>query len=383
MKLPVYLDYNATTPVDPAVLEAMLPYLSGDRFGNPSSSHAYGATAADALAGARQQVAGLLGALPDEIVFTACASESDNTAIKGVAFALREKGRHLITSAVEHPAVLNACRYLEQEFGFSLTVLPVQGDGRVDPADVRRAIRPDTILISVMHAQNETGVLQPVAEIGRIAREAGVLFHVDAAQSVGKVPVKVDDLGCDLLTVAGHKLYAPKGVGALYVRSGVKLHPLVHGASYEGGRRAGTANVAFAVALGAACELAGRKLAEGEGERLRGLRDRLHLALAEHLPVRLNGHETERLPNTLNISIAGAVGNDLLAALPEIAASTGSACHAGISRPSDTLLAMGVAPDLALGVLRLSLGRYTTAEEVDFAAGRICGAAPCAKPTRR
>lgn len=370
MKLPVYLDYNATTPVDPAVLEAMLPYLN-DRFGNPSSSHAYGAVAAEGLAGARQQVADLLGARADEIVFTACASESDNMAIKGVAFALRAKGRHLITSTVEHPAVLNACRYLVDEFGFDLTVLPVQGDGRVDPDAIRQAIRPDTILISLMHAQNETGVLQPVAEVGQMAREAGILFHVDAAQSVGKIPVDVDALSCDLLTVAGHKLYAPKGVGALYVRSGVRLHPLVHGASYEGGRRAGTANVAFAVALGKACELAGEHLEAGEADRQRRLRDRLHMALAEHLPVRLNGHETERLPNTLNISIRGAVGNDLLAAVPEIAASTGSACHAGVSKPSETLLAMGVEPELALGVLRLSLGRYTIAEEVDFAARRI------------
>ena len=370
MKLPVYLDYNATTPVDPAVLEAMLPFLS-DHFGNPSSAHAYGHTAAEAVEGARAQVAGLLGAHPAEIVFTACASESDNMAIKGAAFALREKGRHLITCAVEHPAVLNAARYLEREFGFALTVLPVGSDGRVDPADLRRAIRPDTILISIMHAQNETGVLQPVAEIGAIAREHGILFHVDAAQSVGKVPVNVDDLQADLLTVAGHKLYAPKGVGALYVRAGVTLHPLIHGASYEGGRRAGTANVPFAVALGKACELAGEKLAAGEVARLTGLRDQLHARLAEHLPVHLNGHPEFRLPNTLNVSIPGVIGNDLLAAIPEVAASTGSACHAGVSKPSEALLAMGADPALALGALRLTLGRYSTAEEVDFAAERI------------
>ncbi|HLN65571.1 MAG TPA: cysteine desulfurase family protein [Symbiobacteriaceae bacterium] len=373
MKLPVYLDYNATTPVDPAVLEAMLPFLS-EHFGNPSSAHAYGHTASAAVEGARAQVAALLGAQPAEIIFTACASESDNMAIKGAAFALREKGRHLITCAVEHPAVLNAARYLEQEFGFALTVLPVGSDGRVDPADLRRAIRPDTILISIMHAQNETGVLQPVAEIGAIAREHGILFHVDAAQSVGKVPVNVDDLQADLLTVAGHKLYAPKGVGALYVRAGVTLHPLIHGASYEGGRRAGTANVPFAVALGKACALAGEKLAAGEEERLIGLRDRLHARLAEHLPVHLNGHPEFRLPNTLNVSIPGVVGNDLLAAIPEVAASTGSACHAGVSKPSEALLAMGADPALALGALRLTLGRYTTAEEVDFAAERIVAA---------
>jgi cysteine desulfurase len=374
MKLPVYLDYNATTPVDPAVLETMLPYLS-DHFGNPSSAHAYGHTAGEAVEKARCQVAALLGAAPEEVVFTSCASESNNMALKGAAFALREKGRHLITCAVEHPAVLNAARYLEREFGFALTVLPVGLDGRVDPADVRAAIRPDTILISIMAAQNETGTLQPVAEIGAIAREHGVLFHVDAAQAIGKVPVNVDAMQADLLTVAGHKLYAPKGVGALYIRRGVTLHPLVHGASYEGGRRAGTANVPYAVALGKACELTGEKLAAGEPERLRSLRDRLHAALAEHLPVRLNGHPEFRLPNTLNVSIPGVIGNDLLGALPEVAASTGSACHAGVSKPSDTLLAMGVAPDLALGALRLTLGRWTTAEEVDFAAERIVAAA--------
>lgn len=372
--MPVYLDYNATTPVDPAVADAMLPFLTS-QFGNPSSSHAYGQAAAAALEAAREQVANLIGCRPDELVFTSCASESDNLAIKGVAFALRQKGRHLITSAVEHPAVLNACHYLEREFGFRLTILPVDRYGQVDPEAVRRAIRPDTILISLMHAQNETGTLQPVAEVGRIAREHGILFHVDAAQSVGKIPVDVQALSCDLLTVAGHKLYAPKGVGALYVRSGVKLHPLIHGAGYEGGRRAGTANVPYAVALGKACELAGEKLAAGEEQRQAALRDRLHAALAAALPVHLNGHPTQRLPNTLNISIEGVIGNDLLAAVPEVAASTGSACHSGISKPSETLLSMGVADHLALGVLRLSLGRYTTAEEIDFAAAKLIAAA--------
>ncbi|MDF2627677.1 MAG: cysteine desulfurase NifS [Symbiobacteriaceae bacterium] len=373
MRLPIYLDYNATTPVDPAVMAAMLPYLS-DHFGNPHSAHAYGSTTADAVAAARGQVAALLGCGADEIVFTSCASESNNMAIKGVAFALRDRGRHIITTVVEHPAVLNTCRYLEREFGFSVTLLPVDGTGRIDPEDVRRAIRPDTVLITVMQAQNETGVLQPVADVGRIAREHGILFHVDAAQAVGKIPVRVDDLGCDLLTVAGHKLYAPKGVGALYIRSGVTLHPLLHGAGYEGGRRAGTDNVPYAVALGKACALASVHLTAGEGARLTALRDRLHMLLAEQLPVRLNGHETERLPNTLNVSIVGQVGNDLLAAVPEIAASTGSACHAGVSKPSDVLLAMGIDPAVALGALRLSVGRFTTTDEVDFAASRIVAA---------
>lgn len=376
MKLPVYLDYNATTPVDPAVVEAMMPYFNLELFGNPSSSHAYGQAAAEAVTRARAQVAALLGAAPAEIVFTSCASESTNLAIKGVAFARRKQGNHIITSAVEHPATQNTCRYLAQEFGFDLTVLPVGADGRVNPADVAAAIRPDTILISLIHAQNETGTLQPVREIAAIARERGVLYHVDAAQSVGKIPVSVEDLGCDLMTVAGHKLYAPKGVAILYVRSGVQLHSLVHGASYEGGRRAGTANVPYIVALGKACELASEKLAAGEPARQAALRDRLHAALNAAIPggVLLNSHPTERLPNTLNVSIPGTVGNDLLTTVPDLAASTGSACHAGVSEPSETLLAMGVEASLALGVLRLSVGRHTTAEEIDFAAGRIAAA---------
>jgi cysteine desulfurase len=354
-------------------VEAMLPYLR-EHFGNPSSTHTYGELAADAVDNARSRVASLLGCHPDEMVFTSCASESNNLAIKGVAFALRKRGQHLITSAVEHPAGLNACRYLEREFGFSLTVLPVDGAGQVDPAQVRRAIRPDTTLLSIMHAQNETGVLQPVAEIGRIAREQGVLFHVDAAQSIGKIPVNVAEIGCDLLSVAGHKLYAPKGVGALYVRRGVQLHPLIHGAAYEGGRRAGTANVPYMVALGTACALAQEKLTGGEAERLRQLRDRLHAALAAQITLRLNGHPTERLPNTLNVCVSGMSGDELLARTPEIAASTGSACHAGVTTPSEVLLAMGVPPDVALGAVRLSLGRYTTDEDVDTAAERLVAA---------
>lgn len=368
VKLPVYLDYNATTPVDPAVVEAMLPYLT-EHFGNPASTHAYGGHSAAAMARAREQVATLIGATPAEIIFTSCASESINQAIKGVAFARRQG--HLITAAVEHPATLNACRYLEREFGFALTILPVGREGRIDPSELERAIRPDTILISVMHAQNETGTLQPVLEVGAIARARAILFHVDAAQTLGKIPVSVADLGCDLLTVAGHKLYAPKGVGALYVRQGVDLHPLIHGASYEGGRRAGTGNVPYAVALGKACELAAERLAAGESERLRSLRDRLQERLGAALPIQVNGHPVQRLPNTLNISIPGVIGNDLLDAVPDVAASTGSACHAGVHKPNETLLAMGASVDAALGVLRLSIGRYTTAEEVDFAADRI------------
>jgi cysteine desulfurase len=371
MKLPVYLDYNATTPVDPAVVEAMMPYLLTE-FGNPSSSHAYGLRANAAVNTARGQVAALLGAHPDELIFTSCASESINQAIKGAAFARRHLGNHLITSAVEHPATLNACHYLANAFGFQLTVLPVGPDGRVDPEQVRQAIRPTTLLISIMHAQNETGTLQPIRAIGQIAREHAVLLHVDAAQSVGKLPVHVDDLVCDMLTVAGHKLYAPKGVGALYVRRGVTLDPLIHGASYEGGRRAGTANVPYVVALGEACRLAGEKLAAGEPERQAQLRDRLHGLLATQVPgLRLNGHPHHRLPNTRHLCLPGVVGNDLLALVPTVAASTGSACHEGVNSPSEVLLAMGVAPDLALGALRLSLGRYTTTAEIDYAAQQL------------
>ncbi|MFZ5814166.1 MAG: cysteine desulfurase family protein [Bacillota bacterium] len=375
MSRPIYLDYNATTPVDPAVVQAMLPYLS-EEFGNPHSTHAYGAVAQMAVETAREQVAGLIGARPGEVVFTSCASESINLAIKGVAFAHRGRpGAHIITSGVEHPAAINACRYLAAEFGFQLTILPVDRAGRVDPEAVERAIRPETVLISLIHAQNETGVLQPVAEIGAIARRAGILFHVDAAQTCGKIPVDVGAIGCDLLTVAGHKLYAPKGIGALYIREGIKLHPLLHGAGYEGGRRAGTENVPYIVALGRACELAEIKLATGEGQRLAGLRDRLQERLTAALPARVTGLEAPRLPNTLHLRIDGVVGNDLLAAAPGVAASTGSACHAGISEPSEVLLAMGFSPAEAVSALRLSLGRYTTAEEVESAAGALIAAA--------
>lgn len=373
MSRPVYLDYNATTPVDPAVLQAMLPYFT-EHYGNPHSTHAFGTVAHMAVETAREQVASLIGARPGEIVFTSCASESINLAIKGVAFG--RKGGHIITSGVEHPAAINACRYVAQEFGFALTVLPADRSGRIDPADVRAALRPDTVLISLIHAQNETGVIQPVCEVGRIAREAGVLFHVDAAQTCGKIPVDVEAIGCDLLTVAGHKLYAPKGVGALYVRDGVKLHPLIHGAGYEGGRRAGTENVPYLVALGRACELAEVKLATGEARRLASLRDQLQQRLTAALPMaRVTGMGVERLPNTLHLVLEGIAGNDLLAAAPGVAASTGSACHAGVNEPSEVLLAMGFSPAEAVGALRLSLGRWTTAEEVEGAADALIAAA--------
>nr|PZN42696.1 MAG: cysteine desulfurase NifS [Bacillota bacterium] len=371
---PIYLDYNATTPVDPAVLTAMEPYFTR-HFGNPSSTHGYGRAAREAVEKARGQVAALLGCAPEEVVFTGGGSESDNLAIQGVAFAHRDRGRHIITTAVEHPAVLQTCRYLAERHGFEVTCLPVDATGRVDPDDVARAIRKDTILITVMTANNETGTLQPIREIGAVARRHGVLFHTDAAQAVGKIPLNVEDLQVDLLTVAGHKLYAPKGIGALYVRRGVVLEPLIHGAGHEGGRRAGTENVPYIVGLGAACALAGEKLGE-EADRLRRLRDRLHAALRDRVEgLRLNGHPEERLPNTLNVSFPGVAGYDLLAAVPAVAASTGSACHAGVPAPSPVLKAMGLPDEVALGAVRLSLGRWTTEEEVDRAAALLAEAA--------
>lgn len=373
MKLPIYLDYNATTPIEPAVSEAVLPYLHG-LFGNPSSAHAYGFQAKNAVDYARPEVAALLGCATDEVVFTASGSESNNLAIKGVAFAHAERGRHLITTRVEHPAVLNTCRYLEVRHGFSVTYLPVDSDGLVDPGDVARAIRPDTILISVMTANNETGTVQPIREIGAIARGRGILFHTDAAQAIGKIPVRVDDLGVDLLTVVGHKLYAPKGVGALFIRRGVKLDSLVHGASHEGGRRAGTENVPYVVGLGKACSIARINLPE-ESQHLQSLRDRLHAALLDGVPgLRLNGHTSLRLPNTLNVSFPGVAGYDLLARAREVAASTGSACHSGQPQVSPVLEAMGVPPEWALGAVRLSVGRWSTIEEVDLAARMLIDA---------
>lgn len=363
---PIYLDYNATTPVLPQVRDALLPFLD-THFGNPSSDHPYGRAAAEAVQRARQQVADLLDCAADEIVFTSGGSESDNWALVGRVWAAGSDRAHIITTVVEHPAVLNTCRFLERR-GVAVTYLPVDGTGQVDPDDVRRALRPETVVVSVMHANNEVGTLQPIAEIAAICRQAGVPLHTDAAQSVGKVPARVDDLGVDMLTIAGHKLYAPKGIGALYVRRGTALEPLVHGAGHEGGRRAGTENVPWMVALGAAAALAHATL-ETEAARQQTLRDRLQQLLEEKAGgVTLNGHPTDRLPNTLNVRFAGIDGNALLAAVPEVAASTGSACHAGETEPSAVLLAMGIPPAEAVGAVRLSLGRLTTEDEIERAA---------------
>ncbi|MHB1064652.1 MAG: cysteine desulfurase family protein [Georgenia sp.] len=377
---PMYLDYNATTPIDPRVFAAMTPYLTVE-FGNPSSGHAYGGSAHRALDQARAAVAALIGAAASEIVFTASGSEADALAIRGAVLAARAAGTdhlHVITQVTEHPAVLAACRDLEVLHGVDVTYLPVDDAGRVDPGAVEAAITPGTVLVSIMHANNETGTIQPIAEISATTRARGVLLHIDAAQSAGKITVDVDDLGVDLLTVVGHKMYAPKGIAALYVRTGVPLHPIVAGGGQEHGLRAGTENLAYAVGLGRAADLAGHALAGGETARLTALRDQLEQRLHDRLPGRahLNGHPTERLPNTLNIRIAGAPALALLAEMPAVAASAGSACHAGRDEPSPVLTAMGLHRQDALCALRLSLGRWTTTREIEAAAAAIAIATP-------
>jgi len=358
----IYLDFNASTPIAPEVAEAMRPFLT-EHYGNPSSLHWAGRPAKEAVERARGQVARLLGAEPAEIVFTSGGSEANNHALKGVFFALRDRGNHIVTSAIEHPAVIQPCRFLER-LGAEVTYVPVDGTGLVDPDDVRRAITPRTILVSVMHANNEVGTIQPIREIAQIAREAGALVHTDAAQTLGKIATDVGDLGVDLLSVAGHKLYAPKGVGALYIRKGTPIEPFVHGAGHEAGRRAGTENVLLDVALGAACELAREWLGM---PFVRELRDDLWQQLQAVFGARvvLNGHPTLRLPNTLNVSFVGQSGSDLLAVMPELAASTGSACHAGMVELSPVLQAMGVPEEVGMGAIRFSLGRTTTKDDVD------------------
>jgi len=367
---PIFLDYNATTPVDPAVLDAALPYLAV-HFGNPSSSHHYAKAPRVAVARARDQLAELLNAQPHEIVFTGGGSEADTLALRGAALAAPAGRRHMITLPTEHPAVLQACHSLQAE-GFTVTHLPVDQFGRVDPTDLQSAMTDRTALVSVALGNAETGTLQPVRELAAIARAGGAVFHTDAAQGVGKVDLDVSELGVDLLTVVGHKMYAPKGVGALYIRAGVTLQPIIHGGGQEYGLRAGTENVAFIAALGQAAALAGAEL-PGSTHRLAGLRDLLHHELQRLLPgrVHLNGHPTQRLPGTLNVSIDGISGRALLAALPGLAASTGSACHEGIDTPSEVLLAMGLSADRAGAALRLSLGRWTTSDDVHRAARLI------------
>jgi cysteine desulfurase len=365
---PIYLDYNASTPVDPRVVAAMRPYLD-DAFGNPSSGHWASTPAKAALENGRGQVAALLGSGADEVVFTSGGSEANNLALKGVFFAFGRKGAHIVTTAVEHPAILSPCRFLER-LDAEVTYLPVDGAGRVDPDDLRRAITPRTVLVSVMHANNEVGTIQPIAELARVARERDVLFHTDAAQSAGKIPTNVNDLGVDLLSIAGHKLYAPKGVGALYVRRGVALEPLIHGAGHESGRRAGTESALLAVALGEACALA---MDLSFMDNVRRLRDAFWDGLRARFGERavLNGHPEHRLPNTLNVSFVGTSGAELLAKLHGVAASTGAACHAGQVELSPVLKAMGVPPEVGMGAIRFSLGRHTTDVEIDTVMRRL------------
>jgi len=372
--MPIYLDFNATTPVVDEVADAIVPMLR-EGFGNPSSAHAYGVAARSVVAEAREEVARLIGAQPQEIVFTSGGTESTNTAIKGLALqALRDSAssrRRIVVSAIEHPATLETAHALER-FGFEVTTVGVDGSGTLDLAQLRDALAIPTLVVSLMHANNETGTLQPIAEAARLAHASGARMHVDAAQSIGKVEVNVDQLGADLLTIAGHKLYAPKGIGALYVRSGVVLDTFVHGAGQEGGRRAGTENVPYIAGLGAACRRA-RELLPTAAPRMAALRDRLWQRLSNSLgeAVVMNGHASNRLPNTLNASFVGLVGAELLAAVPEVAASTGSACHDGRVSISPVLAAMGVDPVVAGGAVRFSLGRSTSEEDVDRAAAAI------------
>jgi len=366
---PVYLDYNATTPIDPAVAEVMLPFIH-EHFGNPSSSHFFGLTTRKAVEKARHQIARMLHAQTDEVVFTSGGSESNNYAIKGVARAYRRKGDHIITSSVEHPAVLEVCRYLEKE-GFRVTVLPVDSAGLVDPRHLEEAITPRTVLVTIMHANNEVGTIEPIREIAQIAHRHGVLVHTDAAQSVGKIPVCVDELEVDLLSIAGHKLYAPKGIGALYIRTGVKLEKLIHGANHEMNLRAGTENVIEIAGLGEACAMIDANLSLYHGH-MREMRDRLEKGLKERFPgVRINGHPDKRLPNTLSVSFKGLEANTILSELTEVAASAGAACHSDHVDVSSVLKAMDVQLEYAMGTLRFSVGRFTTVEEVDKALDAI------------
>ncbi len=370
MNDPIYLDHNATTPVAPEVFAAMRPWLQ-EHFGNPSSSHAYGQRAAKAIALARGEVAELIGATPHEIVFTGCATEANNLALMGVSRALVLPKRHLVISCIEHPAVAAPAAALREQ-GWQVTSVPVDEYGRTSAAEVEKALRADTALVSVMHANNEVGTLQPITDIASVTQPRGILLHTDAAQSVGKLPVNVNGLGVDLLTIAGHKFGAPKGIGALYVRAGTPIRSILHGADQENGLRPGTENVALIVALGAAAALASQEL-PALTDRLRMLRDRLHERLARGLAgLQLNGHSEFRLPNTLHVSFPGVTGRDLLTeAADSVAASLGSACHSESDAVSGVLAAMGIGAARASGAVRLSVGRFTRDDDVDRAAAAL------------
>jgi cysteine desulfurase len=365
---PIYLDYNASTPIAPEVATAIRPFLE-EAYGNPSSGHWAGAPAKAAVENARGKVAAFLGCHADEVVFTSGGSEANNLAVKGLFFRRNDRPSHVIVSAIEHPATLEPCRFLER-LGAKVTYVRVDGAGLVDPDDIRKAITKDTFLISIMHANNEVGTIQPIAEIAKIAHEHGVPLHSDAAQSAGKIPTRVDDLRVDLLSIAGHKIYSPKGIGALYIRRGIEIDPLIHGAGHEGGRRAGTESALLTTALGKACEIATPTIG---ATGIRQLRDAFWESLRAAFgdQVVLNGHPHLRLPNTLNVSFVGRVGADILARMPDVAASTGSACHSGAIALSPALKAMGVAPQVGMGAIRFSLGRGTTPEEIDGTVDRL------------
>ncbi|WP_373228626.1 cysteine desulfurase family protein [Cohnella sp.] len=357
----IYLDYNASTPIAQEVIEEMRPFLS-DWYGNPSSAHWASANLKESTEQARTRVARLIGCDAEELVFTSGASEANNHALKGVYYALQNRGNHIITTKIEHPSVLETCRFLEK-IGANITYVEVDEYGLVNPRDVEKAITDQTILISVMHANNEIGSVQPIAEISQIARKYDVYFHVDAAQTIGKIPVLVNQLGVDLLSIAGHKFYAPKGIGVLYIRKGTALESLIHGAGHESGRRAGTENIPYIVGLGRAAALVASDLADGKIERMGKM---LWTEINKHFQeaISLNGHPIHRLPNTFNINFHGYSGQEILQRLPEIAATTGSACHTGKSTFSPVLAAMKVPEEIGRGAVRFSLGRYSTEETI-------------------
>jgi cysteine desulfurase len=363
----IYLDNNATTPIHPEVAEFVEPFLKG-LFGNPSSLHWAGREVRGYYDRAQEQVAGLINARPNEIVFTSCGTESDNHAIKGTAYAKNNQGRHIITTTIEHPGVLNTCRYLETK-GYEVTYLPVDGYGRLEPEDVKKAIRDDTILISVMYANNETGTLLPIKEIGGIAHDRGIIFHSDMVQAIGKIGIDMYVLNVDLASFSGHKVYATKGVGALYIKEGLDIDNLIHGGHQEAGRRAGTENMIGIVALGKACELIKEEMTTENG-KVEALRKKLLKGITDSIDhVRLNGHPEYRLPNTLNISIEYVEAESLLIALDfnGIAVSSGSACSSGSTEPSHVLLSMDIPPEICQSAIRMSLGRENTEEDVDYA----------------
>jgi cysteine desulfurase len=373
VKLPIYMDNHATTPVDPRVVEAMLPYFT-EKFGNSASrNHPFGWAAEEAVENARAQIAKLINATPKEIIFTSGATESDNLAIKGIAEMYHEKGNHIITQVTEHKAVLDTCKRLEK-YGYQVTYLPVEKDGRINLDDLRRAITPKTILISIMYANNEIGAVQPIEEIGKIAKEKGIFFHVDGVQAVGKISVDVQRDNIDMLSISAHKLYGPKGVGALYVRRRnprVQLSAVIDGGGHERGMRSGTLNVTGIVGFGKACELCRLEM-DAEAERLRGLRDRLKDAIMGSLDeTYINGSMTHRLPHSINISFAYVEGESLLMGINDIAVSSGSACTSATLEPSYVLKALGVGEDLAHTSIRFGLGRFNTEEEVDYVAARV------------